>query len=95
MKYSTARWLAIIFFVIGAVPISTYFYLDANGITIPFLTIIVRPVGVIAFLTATFLLLASIMASRKQEERIKRPHFQNALMILICLIVFRVILHLV
>ncbi|GIO27439.1 hypothetical protein [Ornithinibacillus bavariensis] len=73
MKYSTARWLAIIFFVIGAVPISTYFYLDANGITIPFLTIIVRPVGVIAFLIATFLLLASIMASRTRRTDKKTP----------------------
>lgn len=94
MKYSTANWLAFMLFVIGAVPVSAYFYLDAKDMMISFLPVIVRPIAVTAFLIAVFLLLASIMASRRQEERIKRPHFQNAFVILFCLIAFRIITHL-
>lgn len=94
MQYSTARWLTIILVTIGAIPITTYFYLDANDRMIPFLAVIVKPVGVTAFLTASFLMLASIIASRRQEERINRYHFQNALVITICLVTFRIIAHL-
>lgn len=93
MKYSTANWIVFIFFIIGAVPVATYFYLDANDKMIPFLNVIVKPVSVTAFLIAAYILLASLMASRRHEERIKRVHFLNALVITICLITFRLIAH--
>lgn len=93
MKYSTSIWLTIISFTIGAIPISIYFYLDAHNKMIPYLPVIVRPIVVIAFLIAVFLLLANIMASSRKEERIKKSYFQKAFVILICLIAFRLITH--
>ena len=93
MKYSTANWFAFLFFVIGAVPVATYFYLDAKDAMISFLPVIVKPVGVNMFFAACFLLLASMMASRTQEKQIKKAHFQKASVILILLVSMRVIGH--
>jgi len=91
MKFSTARWLAIMFFSIAAIVITLFFYLDAKDKMIPVLPVIIRPVGVGTLLSAVFLLLASIMATRKNEERITKQNFQSAFIVIICLIAFRVI----
>ena len=93
MKFSTARWLTIMFFTIAAIVIASYFYLDETDRMIPILPVIIRPVGVGTLLAACFILMASIIATRKKEERITKQNFQGAFVILICLIAFRVITH--
>ena len=79
MKYSTANGWAFLFFAIGAVPISTYFYLDANDMMIPFSIVILKPVMVIAVFTAFFILLASIMASTRKQKRINETQLQKSI----------------
>lgn len=95
MKFTTARWLTIMFFSIAAIVITSFFYLDAKDMMIPILPVIIKPVGVGTLLFAVFIILASIMATRKKEERITKQNFQSAFIILICIITFRVITELV
>ena len=91
MEFSTARWLAIILIAIGAVSISTYFYLDAKDMMIPFLAVIIKPLMMVTLFPAVYFLLASILASTKQQEKITKHNFQKAAVILVCLIAFRLI----
>ena len=91
MKFSTARWLTIALFSTAAILITWYFYLDAKDKMIPFLATIFRPLGVGLLLCTCIILLANIMATRKEEEKITKQHFQSAFVVLICLFAFRVI----
>ncbi|MEZ7172677.1 hypothetical protein [Sporosarcina sp. OR05] len=89
MKFSTARGLAIILGVVATVSITTYFYLDEKDMMIPFLALIIKPLMMVTLFPTVFLLLASILATSKNEEKITRHNFLNAFVILICLIAFR------
>ncbi|MFS0690193.1 hypothetical protein AB1K89_13250 [Sporosarcina sp. 179-K 8C2 HS] len=95
MKYSTARRLTIMFASIAAIFITSYFYLDAKDRMIPILPVIIKPVAVGTLLAACFILMANIMATRKNEDRITNQNFRGAFIVLICLIAFRVITHFV
>lgn len=95
MQYKTARWLTLLFSSIAAISITLYFYLDANDRMIPILPVIIKPLGVGMLLPAVYILLASIMASTKEEERITKQNFKSAFIVLICLIAFKVITSLV
>ena len=95
MKFSTARWLTLMFASIAAIVITSYFYLDAKDRKIPIFPVIIRPAAAGTLLAACFVLLASIMATRKDEERITKQHFKSSFIILVCLIAFRVITNLI
>ena len=91
MKFSTAKWVTVILFAIGAVSISTYFYLDEIDMMIPLLVVIIKPLMMVTLFPAVFLLLANILASTRKQERITKQNFQNAFVILACLIAYRVL----
>lgn len=92
MKYSTARWLTLISAAISVILISTYFYLDSNNMMIPFLAIIIKPVMLILLFSCSTILLANIIASRTESEKISRNHLLNAIVLVISLLTFKVLL---
>ncbi|MFC5466392.1 hypothetical protein [Lederbergia graminis] len=91
MKFSTAKWMALIFVAIAVIFIGLYFYLDAQDSMIPLLRLLVRPVGAGTLLFAAFIMLASLMAQRKKQEQITIQNFLGSFLILVCLIGVRLI----
>ncbi len=70
MKFSTAKWIAIILGSVATVAISTYFFLDAKDITIRALDIIIKPFMIITLTPLVVLLAAMLMTNSQEEKRI-------------------------
>lgn len=90
MEFKTARWWSLLLSLVAIVSITTYFYLDSKDAVPALLTLIIKPLMMITLFPTVFLLLTSLLATRKSEERIEKHHFQNAFVILVCLVAFRV-----
>lgn len=91
MEFKTARWWSLLLSLVAIVSITTYFYLDGKDAVPAFLALSIKPLMMIILFPTVFLLLASILASTKSEERIGKHHFKNAVVILVCLVAFRVL----
>lgn len=90
MEFSTAKWTASILGFIAIVSITTYFILDEKEIMIPAFSANILPILTVTMVPVIFLLGAMLMAHSKNEERISKKSFQRALVLIACLVLYKV-----
>ena len=70
MKFSTAKWIAVLLGSAAIVAISTYFFLDAKDMMIPVLAMFIKPFMMVTLIPLVLLLAAMLMVDNKEEKRI-------------------------
>lgn len=90
MEFSTAKWTATILGFIAVVSITTYFILDEKDLMIPALSASIFPIMTLTMVPVIFLLGAILMARSKKEERITKKSVQRALVLIACLVLYKV-----
>lgn len=89
MKFSIAKWIALILGSTATVAISTYFYLDAKDMMIPALAIIIKPFMIITLSPLVLLLAARLMAYNKEDKRISGKIVIRAMVLLAALLSYK------
>ncbi|MFC5588824.1 hypothetical protein ACFPRA_07995 [Sporosarcina soli] len=90
MEFSTAKWTAGILGFLAVLAITVYFILDEKDMMIPAFSANILPILTVTMVPVIFLLGAMLMAYSKKEERISKNSFQRALVLIACLVLYKV-----
>ena len=81
MKYSTAKWIAVLL-GFGHCGISSYFFLDAKDMMIPVLAMFIKPFMMVTLIPLVLLLAAMLMVDNEEEKRITGKVLKRATVLL-------------
>ena len=91
MKYSTAKWIAVLLGIVAIVAISTYFFLDAKDMMIPVLAMFIKPFMMVTLIPLVLLLAAMLMVDNKEEKRITGKVLKRATVLLGALLCYKLL----
>ena len=89
MKFSTAKWIAVLLGSVAIVAISTYFFLDAKDMMIPVLAMFIKPFMMVTLIPLVLLLAAMLMVDNKEEKRITGKVLKRATVLLGALLCYK------
>ena len=90
MEFRTAKWLIIVLGFISVAYITTYFIIDEKGLMSPVLSASFLPILTVTMVPVIFLTGAVLMAHSKNEERITNKSLQRAMVLILCLVLYKV-----
>ena len=91
MKFSTAKWIAVLLGIVAIVAISTYFFLDAKDMMIPVLAMFIKPFMMVTLIPLVLLLAAMLMVDNKEEKRITGKVLKRATVLLGALLCYKLL----
>lgn len=91
MKYSTAKWIAVLLGIVAIVAISSYFFLDAKDMMIPVLAMFIKPFMMVTLIPLVLLLAAMLMVDNKEEKRITGKVLKRATVLLGALLCYKLL----
>ena len=89
MKFSTAKWIAVLLGSAAIMAISTYFFLDARDMMIPALAMVIKPFMMVTLIPLVLLLAAMLMVDNKEDKRITGNVLKRATVLLAAVLCYK------